>query len=651
MVVNWKKSLAWQQILLITPVILLVVLVLAYYLSSQSTVLLTQEIKMRSKRSTELAAAQLDGMFNEAERTARMIAEVVNNNVYSDEQLQEFLAGAIKDLRTVRSEVSGGSITFAPNMRHTDNKYCMWYTYFNHDKQYRVVVNGADYNYFDFGWYKDADRVNGSWSEPYFDSGLGNILMTTYSYPILKMVDNQLQFKGFITVDISLEDLKKYLDKLVDSNSYAFLLSNTGRIVVHPNKKLIMDYTVYDIGKGNLLEYKAFWQSLQQGVAGCVEYPYATEAGYGNDDSVMLSYAGIATNKWLVGSVISQGLLFEPLRMLQRYASIMAISAITLTMLLLALLTWRALRPLRQLTPAANKIGSGDFTVELPKLKRRDEVGQLNNAFAVMQNSLQSYIRELEVNTANRNRMESELAIANQIQQSLLPQMCTLARHNSYQLFAALKPAKVVGGDLFDFFMLSEHEICIAVGDVSGKSIPGALFMAITQTLLRGIAASDLTTNEIVDKINANLSRNNDMMMFVTYFLGIINLKTGVMHYTNAGHNPPLLRAADGKVSVLSGIQGPPLAISDIVYGCAEHQFKPGDMLLLYTDGVTEAIDNQENQFSLDNLENIFTNVPNDIEPEALINKIIRAVFHHAGSAEQFDDMTLLAVRYNGNVE
>ena len=133
------------------------------------------------------------------------------------------------------------------------------------------------------------------------------------------------------------------------------------------------------------------------------------------------------------------------------------------------------------------------------------------------------------------------------------------------------------------------------------------------------------------------------MMMFVTFFFGVFNLSTGVLRYTNAGHNPPLIRRGDGTVETMSGIQGPPLAISDHEYTTAEHRLAPGDLLLLYTDGVTEAIDAANNEFSLDRLKNILAGADDKVSCETLISRIVDAVAVHAGSAEQFDDITLLA--------
>ncbi len=645
MVVNWKKSLAWQQILLITPVVLLVVLILAYYLTAASADMLRDEIELRATRSVELGAARLNGIFVDAERAAKTLSLVIEEELCSDEQLQDMLTRNIAELHETNPEISGGSIAYAPYARLKTRENCMWYTHFNGDRQQTVTV-GEDYDYFSFPWFANSDHLKGSWSEPYFDDGLGNILMTTYSHPF------QLKgkFAGVVTVDVSLQELNRYISKLSGAEGYAFLLSGSGRIVVHPNSSWIMSHTVFDLAPDNP-EYQAFWRKALEPGATCMAYDFH-ELNGGEHGEFVIANANLDCNNWLVGAKLSQTKLFQPLLRLRHYASILAVSAVVLAMIILGVLTWRALKPLRMLAPAARRIGAGDFSAKLPKLERQDEVGQLNDAFASMQRSLQSYINKLENSTAARNRMESELSIATRIQQSLLPQRCSLnSKCGRYELFATLRPAKEVGGDLYDFFHLSDDELAVAVGDVSGKGIPGALFMAVTQTLLRGSASPQLTTGEVACRINAHLAGSNDMMMFVTFFFGVFNLSTGVLRYTNAGHNPPLIRRADGTVETMSGIQGPPLAISDHDYTTAEHQLHPGDLLLLYTDGVTEAIDDKNNEFSLNRLKNILAGADEKVTCEALVKMIVEAVSTHAGAAEQFDDITLLALRYEKSGE
>jgi len=646
----WKSSLAWRQLFLIAPAVLLVVVALVYYLTREAESLLAGQIESNALRSAGMSAAQLDGLFSESARTAKLVADMVEDETHTDEMLIGYLKKAIADLHDSRPEVSGGSIAFAPDMRHRGQKYCMWYTFFEStaggEAQKTADVDGAGYDYFNFYWFKNYATKNGpgKWSEPYFDENLGNIAMTTYSYPFYFMRNGNPVFGGVVTVDISLDQLSRYLQGVAGCEGYAYLITREGRLVVHPNPEFRMKHTVFDMPRGEKEELAYFWKGVIEGGTGFRVYPFQTSMAPAGHSRV--SHTTVNANGWVVGAVIVQNRLFEPLIQLRHYASILAVTMVVLALLLLALVTMRALRPLRQLAPVARRIGGGDFSAELPRLNRSDEVGQLTDAFAAMQQSLRRYVSELETTTAARNRFESEVAIANQIQQSLLPKGCPDAIcRREFELFAALIPAKGVGGDLYDYFYISDDELVVTVGDVSGKGIPAALFMAVTQTLNRGAASNSLTPGEIVTRINTALERGNDMMMFVTLFFGILNVKTGVMHYANAGHNPPLVRGSDGAVRRIAGIQGPPLGVSGSVYATAAFRLAPGETFIAYTDGVTEAFDPAGDQFTLARLEQVVAGLPADAMPEKTVGAVLTAVTKHAAGAEQSDDITLLALR------
>lgn len=645
----WKSSLAWRQLFLIAPAVLLVVVALVYYLTREAENLLAGQIRANALGSAGMSAALLDGLFAESARTAELVADLVEDENHTDEVLRAYLQQAIADLHQCRPEVSGGSIAFASEMRHPGRKYCMWYTYFENtpggEVQKTADVTGEGYDYFNFYWFKEytTKKGLGSWSEPYFDANLGNIAMTTYSYPFYFMRNGNPVFGGVVTVDISLDQLSNYLQEVAECEGYAYLITRQGRLVVHPNPEFRMKHTVFDMPRGNREELTAFWKSVIDGGSGFQVYPFQTNSAPAGHSRI--SYTTLRANGWIVGAVIVQNQLFEPLDQLRHYASILAAAMVVLALMLMALVTMRALKPLRQLAPVAMRIGNGDFSAELPKLTRTDEVGQLTDAFAVMQQSLRRYVSELENSTAARNKFESEVAIANQIQQSLLPKGCpdSICRRE-VDLFASLLPAKGVGGDLYDYFYLSDDELVITVGDVSGKGIPAALFMAVTQTLNRGAAVGNLSAGEIVTRINSALERGNDMMMFVTLFFGVLNVRTGVMHYANAGHNPPLVRGADGTVRRISGIQGPPLGVSGAIYATATCRLASGETFIAYTDGVTEAFDPDGNQFTMARLEKLVAELPPNALPEKVVNAILAAVTKHAAGAEQSDDITLLAL-------
>jgi phosphoserine phosphatase RsbU/P len=305
-------------------------------------------------------------------------------------------------------------------------------------------------------------------------------------------------------------------------------------------------------------------------------------------------------------------------------------------------------RPLRLLSGATRDIARGRLDAPLPEIRSRDEVGGLAASFARMREDLRTYIRELTEATAAKERMESELAIAHDIQMKLLPQgVPDIAESGGCEAFALLEPAREVGGDLYDMFFVDRKRLCIVVGDVSGKGVPAALFMAMTKTFLKAVAQETGQPAAILDRVNRELSRDNDSCMFVTVFCGLLDVSTGELRYANAGHNAPLL-VSGGAASFLEGGRGPVVGIvEDARYVEGVRPMSPGDVLILYTDGVTEAFDGRGEQFAEERLVREAA-APAEERVEGLVRRIAGAVELFANGTPQSDDIAIVAVRYRG---
>lgn len=249
--------------------------------------------------------------------------------------------------------------------------------------------------------------------------------------------------------------------------------------------------------------------------------------------------------------------------------------------------------------------------------------------------------------TLQKNRMEDELNIARGIQISLMPS--TFPEREELDLYAGLEPAREVGGDFYDYFFIDDDRICIVVGDVSGKGAPAALFMAVTKTLLKSNVEASVSAGTVMTRTNEELSRGNDSAMFVTVYLGILNTKTGEMEYSNAGHNPPYIRRESGEMERLGQRHGPVLgAVEGLTYGEDRVKLSGGDLLLLYTDGVTEAMDPAGTLFSEERLVGILTS-DGGKSAEEVVRWTIREVHSFEGEANQADDITVLAVQARGS--
>ncbi len=319
----------------------------------------------------------------------------------------------------------------------------------------------------------------------------------------------------------------------------------------------------------------------------------------------------------------------------------------------------RIASPLRVLAAYAKKLPEQDFTAgaaeaaEIPMAEllpqSRDEVGELARSFDFMQSELKKNIRNLVDITAARERIQSELSVAREIQMGIIPKTFpTFPEHSEFELFATIEPAKEVGGDLYDFFLLDKDHVCFTLGDVSDKGVPAALFMVITRTLIKTTAEHELSPAKIMSHINNILAEDNPRAMFVTLVIGVLNIRTGALTYASGGHNPPIGVPSKGECSYQRGKSGPMVGvIEDIDYKELSVELLPGDSFFLYTDGVTEAMDPDQKLFSDERLLTVVNEGPRD-GLEGVIDNVMAEVKRHAATAPQSDDIAMLMIRYNG---
>lgn len=243
-----------------------------------------------------------------------------------------------------------------------------------------------------------------------------------------------------------------------------------------------------------------------------------------------------------------------------------------------------------------------------------------------------------------RDRMEEELQVAQQLQQSLLPDFSDT--NEEVTVHAAMEPAREMSGDFYDVFYADRDHLCLCIGDVMGKGVPAALFMGISKALVRAKAEYSLSTAHIVSGVNAEIMKNNDACMFVTLFVAIIEIKTGHVVYTNAGHNPPWMKCSDGSLGKIKGHHGPPVGTGEREYGETMLSLSKDDLLLLYTDGVTEARNAGGDLFGEANFVHLLESgtAPS---PEAIIQSTLDTVEAFVHEAPRADDLTLIALKYN----
>jgi sigma-B regulation protein RsbU (phosphoserine phosphatase) len=251
-----------------------------------------------------------------------------------------------------------------------------------------------------------------------------------------------------------------------------------------------------------------------------------------------------------------------------------------------------------------------------------------------------------------RLRMEDELNVGREIQMSMLPLIFpAFPRRGEFDVFALLEPAREVGGDFYDFFLIDDDHYCVCVGDVSGKGVPAALFMAVTKTLIKSRASNDFAPASILTHVNNEISRNNDASMFVTIFLAILDLNTGELRYSNAGHNPPYIRRGDGELIRLDQRHGPVIgALEGMVFAQDSVTLASEDLLFAYTDGVTEAMDEEQNLYDERRLVKVLSSLESS-SPEESVKASVADVRDFQGPAEQADDITIISTTYYGSPE
>lgn len=557
------------------------------------------------------------------------------------EELIELLTSTVSN----NPEIYGSAIAFQPHTFDPLARYFAPYCYREPDGRHQVIfLGGEQYDYFTMEWYR-APQERGApvWSEPYFDKGGGNILMTTFSVPFHGIGDGGKTFRGVVTADISLSRLKKIVSSIkIYETGYAFLISRKGLLVTHPNEALVMQETITRLAEagGDRRTIQAASYMVRGGEG------FVPVTGFLSGKDCWLYYAPVPSTGWSLAVIFPEEELFADLHRLAANVALISLVGFFLLVLVITFIARSITRPVRELANTAGAIAQGNLDIELPQSSATDEIAALTHAFGDMKVALKAYIANLAETTAARERIESELKIAHAIQMSFLPRRFpAFPREESFEVFAALEPAREIGGDFYDFFLLEEHRLLFTIGDVSGKGIPAALFMAVTKTLIKGIAISNVPDlAEVFRRVNLELCRDNEAVMFTTAFCGILDLNSGELCYTNAGHLPPILFRSGRPGEWLKIPPGMALGIDEEArFQTALILLQPGDAVVLYTDGVTEAMNAADQMYSAESLFTAVATHPCRSAQESVV-EIFDSVKTFASGAPQSDDITVMTV-------
>ena len=490
----------------------------------------------------------------------------------------------------------------------------------------------AEYDYHNAEWYrelksaiKEPNQV--AWDKPYFDDNESLTLITTAGAGLF---DEDGKLIAISTVDWEIQEVIEELSAIKPSeNSFVILCA--------PERDYIISCTNTDVSAGASLD-SIPWDL----------HAYRFEL----NGVAYLSFNRIMDNGWeLLVLIPEKEIYFEVVRQNSRFSLIIALFSVLILGAAYYLISKHINAPIRRLTTEVSQLSLGnlDVRVALDGMAANDELGLLAKTFNEMTAELKESIEAKEREHANVERISAELNIASEIQASMLPCVAfpPFPKRAEFDLYASMRPAKEVGGDFYDFFLVGENNIAVIIADVSGKGVPAALFMVVTMMLFRSNADAGKSPKEVMETVNKTLCGNNDTDMFVTAFLGYYDWAKGKFVYVNAGHNPPLLKTRGEGYRFLKSKPGLFLAfMEDAEFREEEITLEGGDVLYLYTDGVTEAMNPEDEQFSDPRLMAVM-NKHIDDPAEDLLPLIKQEIDDFVRDAEQSDDITMLALKVN----
>ncbi|MBR4044045.1 MAG: SpoIIE family protein phosphatase, partial [Bacteroidaceae bacterium] len=457
----------------------------------------------------------------------------------------------------------------------------------------------------------------------------------------LPLYDLDGEMYAVFTADISLEWFADKVNEIkLYPNSFNYMIGRGGTFLVSDRKEAILNESY-------------FARPLLEGDEGMLETGHRMINGENgmstferDGEEYYMFFAPVKSTGWSVCVACLYSDVFAAVDGMRN----MMIALSLIGLLLLAWVCYLTIRkltaPLSRFAESATEIAQGNFMATLPDIHSKDEMKTLHQSFGYMQKSLVDYIDELKRTTASKERIESELRIARDIQMGMVPKIFPpFPERDDVDLYAKLIPAKEVGGDLYDFF-IEGGKFYFIVGDVSGKGVPASLVMAVTCRLFRTVSAHFQTPAEIVTALNDALAESNESNMFCTFFIGILDLESGYLQYCNAGHNAPVILSPSGEVKFMEVEANLPLGLyGGFPYQGQECTIEKDTSIFLYTDGVTEAENVEKALYSderlLQQLEKLQKETPN-----AMVDGVLVDIESHVAEAEQSDDITIMCLHY-----
>ena len=480
------------------------------------------------------------------------------------------------------------------------------------------------------------------WSEPYMCER-NNIVVAAYNTPITIKNDNGESVNvGQVICEMSVNELNKEVNNLkIGKGGFAFLLSKNGTYITHPVEDWILNKSIYELSnkvyRGNVAtKTDSIIYNSESGTL--IAYPELF-----NYEKALVYYTPIRQNGWTLVSVLPYKELFEPLYLpiLQMlFFSVLGILVIYLTV---TYIINRQIKPLSMVTKQLKRFSNltGPYK-DIPE----NEVIQVSESLNYMKSWYEKYLQTQSDEQKKKQQRQEDINQASEIQQSFIKTIYpAFPNRTDIDLYATYQPARGVSGDLFDYFFIDDDNLVLTMGDVSGKGVPAAFFMSVAQTIIK-TNALEPKADLIVQKANKELCTSNHHQFFLTLVLGVLNVKTGILEYCNAAHTPGYILSTNGKIKELAQSHGLPLGLyPDKSYSSAQVQLVKGDTLVLYTDGVTEMLNENNvqygNQRLIENLVSLSGQSPKD-----MVERLEKSFKMYIGHGYQTDDITMLIFKY-----
>ena len=569
---NIQKKIVFYIVVITVPMFIVSLYLIQKFVSSELT-------KSEYRQAQLINLSTLKSIESFLNKTSAFTVKAATMIETVPENYQKILP-FLKENVEKKPAVFGSALALDPGSP-LKKLYCKYY-YRSGDSVREKWLMPPQYDYLHSAWYyKVKQSRKPAWSEPYFDKGGGEVYMTTYSYPV---IDQHKHFLGVVTADVELNTLSRKIQRLAkDKSEHIILVSRTGFLLSHPNKKFNLKQTIFKyadfIGSKEL---KIAAGEMVKGKSGIYSINLP-------DGKYTLYTMYVAQTSWSIGIFLKNSVLFRPLTQLKRWLLLIMFADIVLILLMVMIIS-----------------------------------------------------NQLKKSVAAEERIKNEFVLASRIQQQFLPKKRDITEQG-FSLSGVMLPAKEVGGDFFGY-KKTEENLIFYVGDVSGKGVPSSLFMMASQMLIENAIDEKCDPAYVLGKVNGKLSRISSTGMFATLIVGVVNLKTKELTFSVAGH-PPFIINTNGAISSPITVFAPPVAVfENLSYQNSTLRLDANTTIVAFSDGVSEAENTQREFFGTERIARTLQNMENSNSVD-IKNKLLHDIQTYTSGQEQSDDLTIVVVK------